>query len=143
MAYNGLMGIEKEHHKFIYEQMGNILGRDVINFTTLLHKGAPYICGFDGLDYTDLTTLINHKVDRVEGFVQRITAFSDRFESIVRTNWKPNNFTMSSALLSAATKGLDKAVPGAGMLTFLFNIPRSEGQLGDVASTWNVLTGGG
>lgn len=92
MAYNGIMGSTLTYHKFLYEQMGNILGGDVINFTALISKGAPFMCGFDGLDYAGLKTVINHQVEGVTGFINRLSAFSDPFNTMFHTNWNPQDY---------------------------------------------------
>ena len=98
LAYNGIMGSTVRYHRFLYEQMGNIMGGDVINFTGLIRKGAPFICGFDGLDYASLKTVINHQVGKVDGFINRLTAFSDPFSAVVNTNWNPQEFGIGKML---------------------------------------------
>ena len=88
------------YHRFLYDNLGNILGRDVINFTALLYHGLPFMCGFDGVDYTNLKTLITHKANNVNGLMTRLTVFSDDLAAAINTNFTPENFTFSDAILN-------------------------------------------
>lgn len=92
LLYNGIVGSNKQFHKFLYDQMGNILGRDCINFTSLIYHGVPYMAGFDGIDYTNLKTLINHNVAGVRNPISRFAAFSDPLLSNIMTDFNPSDF---------------------------------------------------
>lgn len=59
--YDLTIGIEKRYTRFIYDSLANVFGRDCINFSTLFYHGVPYMCGFDGVDYTGLKTLVSHQ----------------------------------------------------------------------------------
>lgn len=91
-AYNGTVGALKRHHAFIYDQMGHILGRDCINFTSLLYHGVPYMAGFDGVDYTNLKTLMNHSVVDIKNPITRYLAFSNVLKANLTTGWNPSEF---------------------------------------------------
>jgi len=56
--------------------MANVFGRDCINFSALYYHGVPYMCGFDGKDYTNLKTLVNHQWQGL-GTVQRMATAND------------------------------------------------------------------
>lgn len=96
--YNGLFNATMKYHKFLYDQMGNILGRDCINFTSLLYHGMPYIAGFDGVDYTNLKTLMNHKVADVKNPISRYLSYSDVFKANITTGWNPEEYDLNRAL---------------------------------------------
>ena len=125
LTYNGIMGATVKYHKFLYEQMGNIMGGDVLNFTALLHKGSPFICGFDGLDYASLKTVINHEVESVNGFVNRLTSFSDPFAAVISTNWNPDEYGIKSVVVNK--------LGGANLFGLKNNLPHST------YSLWNIL----
>jgi len=126
-AISGLKSIiGQDYHKFLYEQMGNIIGRDCINFTALMYHGMPYMCGFDGLDYTSLKTLMIHKVEGLENPVSRITAFSDPFAASVYTNFNPANF------------GAGQAIVQGTFLKWLVGYP-THGRLNDAFTVWDRL----
>jgi len=74
--YNGTLAIDKQYTKSIYAQMANLFGRDCINFSTLMYHGKPYMSGFDGVDYTNISTIINHQLAG-EDFVTRLSAAKD------------------------------------------------------------------
>lgn len=96
--WNGIVGSYKRHHKFLYDQIGNILGRDCINFTSLLYHGLPYMAGFDGVDYTNLKTLMNHNVLGVKNPITRFATFNDPLLANIVTNFNPNEFSLISSL---------------------------------------------
>lgn len=126
LAYNGIMGSTVRYHRFLYEQMGNILGGDVLNFTALIRKGAPFICGFDGLDYASLKTVINHQVESVDGFINRLSSFGDPFSAVVNTNWDAQSF--GPAKLLAEKSGWSR----------IASLP-NNGSLNDAFSFWDML----
>ena len=74
--WGGTMAAEKKYTKFIYDSMCNVFGRDCINFSALLYHGSPYMCGFDGIDYTSITTLINHQI-RASSMTTRLASSND------------------------------------------------------------------
>ena len=96
--YNGLVGSYRRHHKFLYDQLGNILGRDCINFTSLLYHGQPYMAGFEGVDYTSLKTLMNHNVAGVQGPIARYAAFNDPLGANIITDFNPQEFGLNKSL---------------------------------------------
>lgn len=98
--WNGIVGSYKRHHKFLYDQMGNILGRDCINFTSLLYHGVPFMAGFEGVDYTNLKTLINHSVMGVKNPIARYAAFSDPLAASIITNFNPDEFSLLDSFTS-------------------------------------------
>ena len=100
ILYNGLVGGYSRYHKFIYDMAGKILGRDCINFSALIYHGAPFMSGFDGVDYTSLKTLMNHKALGVRGNVSRVMAFSDPFRDNIITNFNPKSGSAIKLLLS-------------------------------------------
>ncbi len=136
-SLSGLSAIfGNKYHRFLYDSLGNILGRDVINFTALLYHGLPFMCGFDGVDYTNLKTLMTHKADNVEGgIISRLSVFSDEFAACIYTNFTPGNFTLRDAVVNKL-----------GFLKYFTNLP-SAGQLkdgfsfGDRYLPWNRLIG--
>jgi len=79
--YNGIYNVIMKKQKFLYDQMAQILGRDCINFTTLIYHGLPYITGFDGVDYENLKTIIRHNVAGIKNPVTRLAAFWDPYEA--------------------------------------------------------------
>lgn len=101
--YNSTIANFNKHHKFLYDQMGAILGRDCINFTTLIYHGMPYIAGFDGVDYTNLKTLINHKVEGIQNPLARFAAFQDPYLANISTNFNPGEFGIGKALWNNLT----------------------------------------
>jgi len=76
-----MVGVIRQRTKFIYDQMANILGRDCINFTTLIYHGYPYVAGFEGVDYTNLKTLINHRLANIDGPLTALAAYSDPIQA--------------------------------------------------------------
>lgn len=133
-AWSGLIGLlGNRYHKFLYDNMGNILGRDVINFTTLLYHGLPYMCGFDGVDYTNLKTLMLHRAENVDSLVTRLSVFSDEFAASIYTNFNPEEWTPWKAIANKL-----------GIYKMLFNMP-THGQLNDAFQLRDVLNpfGGG
>jgi hypothetical protein len=92
-SYNSTVGNYKRHHKFLFDQMGHILGRDCINFTSLLYHGLPYMAGFDGIDYTNLKTLMNHTVADIKNPITRYLSFGDTFLANITTGWNPEEFS--------------------------------------------------
>lgn len=74
--WDSTVGVEKRYNRFIYDSLANVFGRDCINFSTLFYHGKPYICGFDGVDYTTLKTMINHQWQGL-GTVQRLATAND------------------------------------------------------------------
>lgn len=90
--YNGVVGSYIKTNKFLYDQMGNIMGRDCINFTSLLYKGVPFMAGFDGVDYTNLKTIMNHNVANVKNPISRYLAFGDTFLANITTGGDPSQY---------------------------------------------------
>jgi hypothetical protein len=131
-AFSGISSVlGNRYHKFLYDSLGNILGRDVINFTALLYHGQPYMCGFDGVDYTTLKTLMIHKAENVNNLISRITTFMDPFAASVYTNFNPSEFGIGKALMNKA-----------GMLKWITNLP-THGQLNDAFQLRDQIFGGG
>lgn len=109
VLYNSTVGAYSRYHKFMYDQLGNILGRDCINFTSLIYHGSPYMAGFDGVDYTNLKTLINQKVENIQDPIARFAAFSDPLQSYITTNGNPQDINGVQSLINhfvPFTKGL-------------------------------------
>lgn len=100
ILYNSTVGGYSRYHKFMYDQLGNILGRDCINFTSLIYHGSPYMAGFDGVDYTSLKTLINQKVENIKDPIARFAAFSDPLQSYITTNGNPQDINKVGALIN-------------------------------------------
>lgn len=100
VLYNSAVGGYSRYHKFMYDQLGNILGRDCINFTSLIYHGSPYMAGFDGVDYTSLKTLINQKVEDIQDPISRFAAFSDPLQSYITTNGHPQDINKVKALIN-------------------------------------------
>lgn len=98
IAFNSLIGGISRHHRFLYDQLGNILGRDCINFTALIYHGTPFMAGFDGVDYTDLKTLINQKIEGIDDPVARFAAFADPMSAYISTNGSPENIKIFRSL---------------------------------------------
>jgi hypothetical protein len=132
LMYNGIMGATKGYHRFLHDSMMEIMGGDVINFTTLIHKGFPMICGFDGVDYTSLKTLINHKAANVKGLINRYSSFKDPYGSVVYNAYDPGNangllnYGLAGApflrnILGIKTTG--SANPSIGFWTTAFGAP--------------------
>lgn len=92
--YNGVVGSYIKSNKFLYDQMGKIMGRDCINFTSLLYKGVPYMAGFDGVDYTNLKTLMNHNVANIKDPISRYLSFGDTFLANITTGWDPSKYDL-------------------------------------------------
>ena len=126
------------YHRFLYDSLGNILGRDVINFTALLYHGLPFMCGFDGVDYTNLKTLITHKANDVDGtIITRMSVFSDELAAAINTNFTPGNFSFTDAILNKAgilkytglsnANQLQDAFSFGDRLQFWHNIPSPFG----------------
>jgi hypothetical protein len=90
--WNNTVNAYKKNHKFLYDMMGNILGRDCINFTALVYHGVPYVAGFNGVDYTNLKTLMNHNVLGVKSPIARFAAFSDPLKANITTNFNPDEY---------------------------------------------------
>lgn len=99
-AFNGTVGSYMKHHRFLYDQLGHILGRDCINFTSLLYHGMPFMAGFDGIDYTNLKTLMNHSVADVKNPITRYLAFSDTLVANISTGWDPDKLGIMGRYLS-------------------------------------------
>jgi hypothetical protein len=78
--------------------MIEVMGGDVINFTTLIHKGYPLICGFDGVDYAGLRTIINHKSQKVDGLINRLTAWSDPYNVWLFSDFDPGKSSTLSLM---------------------------------------------
>lgn len=116
LLWNSTVGVENKYRKFLYDQFGNIMGRDCVNFTSLIYHNAPYIAGFDGTDYTSLTTLINYKVAEISSPIARFAAFTDPFAAVVSTNWNPEQFGLidivQNYLASQTTPGIPLATTG-------------------------------
>lgn len=106
LAFNGFTGAVNGYHRFLYSMMGNIIGRDCLNFSALIHRGAPYMSGFDGIDYTSLATLINHKVSGIKDPIARYAAFTDPFLAMVSTDFNPEDITLTGAAVNKALPGL-------------------------------------
>lgn len=121
---NGILG--NRYHRFLYDTMGNVLGRDVINFTALIYHSLPYICGFDGVDYTSLKTLMVHKANAIENPIARISAFSDEFAASIYTNFNPQEFGAWNAVINKLPRDL----------RYLRNLPDHQ-QLN--SSFWSLL----
>lgn len=100
MAWNGTVNAAKRHHKFIYDMAGNIFGRDCINFSALTYHGAPFMAGFDGVDYTSLKTLVNHNVLGIKSPIARYAAFKDPLRANIITNFNPENTNILGFFLS-------------------------------------------
>lgn len=96
--YNGTIGNYKKYHKFLYEKMGNILGRDCINFTTLLYHGLPFMAGFDGVDYTSLKTLMNYNVAGIQNPISRYFAYKNTFAANMLTGMNPEDLTITQGI---------------------------------------------
>ena len=75
-VWGGTIAAEKKYTKFVYDSMCNVFGRDCINFSTLLYHGSPYMCGFDGIDYTSINTMINHQIKGLPP-ITRLAAAND------------------------------------------------------------------
>lgn len=90
LAFSGINGMTTGYHRFLHDTMMEIMGGDVINFTALIYKGMPFMSGFEGVDYTNLKTLINHKVAGIKGLVTRFTAFADPYQAWLRTGFEPD-----------------------------------------------------
>lgn len=88
----------KGYHRFLYDTMMEVMGGDVINFTALTYKGVPFMSGFDGVDYSSLRTLINHKVNGVKDIVARVSAFHDPFNAWLRTGFNPDEAGLTNFL---------------------------------------------
>jgi hypothetical protein len=97
-AYNGTVGVYRRYHKFLYEKLGNILGRDCINFTSLLYHGQPYMAGFDGVDYTSLKTLMNYNVAGIENPITRYFAFKNTFNANMLTGFDPDKLSITQGI---------------------------------------------
>jgi hypothetical protein len=92
-VYNSTIGTIKKYHKAVFDQMGHIMGRDCINFTSLLYHGMPYMAGFDGIDYTSLKTLMNHNVaDMKDQPITQYMAYRDIFKANATTGWNPKDY---------------------------------------------------
>ena len=125
MLWNGTVGAQTKYRKFLYDQFGEIMGRDCINFSSLIYHNVPFIAGFDGIDYTSLKTLINYKVDEITSPIARIAAFTDPFAAVVSTNWNPENFGLIGAMRNYVSEA---AVPGIPLLsTKIKNVSESFG----------------
>lgn len=105
VLYNNTIGAFSKHHKFMYDQLGNAIGRDCINFTSLIYHGIPYMAGFDGVDYTSLKTMINHKVQDIKSPIARLAAFSDPLGASISTNFSPGEYGAVPALLNYLLPG--------------------------------------
>lgn len=99
-AFSGLNGMTTGYHRFLSDAMIEVMGGDCVNFTALVRKGMPMMCGFDGVDYTDLRTIINHKAQNVKGFINRISVFSDPYAAWLTTGFDPNKFGVTQALIN-------------------------------------------
>lgn len=98
ILYNSSVGGLNRYYKFMYDQLGNILGRDCINFTSLIYHGEPFMAGFDGVDYTNLKTLINQKVEGIGNPITRFAAFTDPLYSYITTNDNVESVNVFGAL---------------------------------------------
>lgn len=113
--YSGTVGVMKKRQRFLYDQMAKILGRDCINFTTLIYHGLPYITGFEGVDYENLKTIIKHNVAGVQGPIKRIAAFYDNNAGFITG---PEDFSFMSLVVPEFMKTLpDKNTLKAGILS--------------------------
>jgi hypothetical protein len=83
--WDGTIGIEKRYTKFIYDSLANVFGRDCINFSALFYHGVPFMCGFDGVDYTSLTTLINHQWQGLSTIQRLATAKDVEYKWLLNT----------------------------------------------------------
>ena len=81
--------------------MSNVFGRDCINFSTLFYHGTPFMCGFDGVDYTNLKTLINHQWQG-QGTLQRIATANDVEYKYLITQGDLSQFNKARGLFDAA-----------------------------------------
>jgi len=50
------------------------------------------MAGFDGIDYTNLKTLMNHNVVGLENPVTRYLSFGDTFMANITTDWDPKKY---------------------------------------------------
>ena len=113
--YSGTVGVMKKRQRFLYDQMAKILGRDCINFTTLIYHGLPYITGFEGVDYENLKTIIKHNVAGVQGPIKRIAAFYDNNAGFITG---PEDFSFMDLVLPEFMKTLPaKDTLKAGILS--------------------------
>jgi hypothetical protein len=87
--------------------LGQVIGRDAINFTSLIYRGAPYMAGFDGVDYTNLKTLINHKVSGIKDPIRRYAAFDDPFYAVISTDFNPSDISLPGAIINHWTPSLN------------------------------------
>ena len=79
--YGALYGKNVAYNNFLYDHFGNLFGRDCINFSALTYHGSPFMGGFGGVDYTNITSIINHQA--TNGGIMRRMAGSADYES----NW--------------------------------------------------------
>lgn len=100
LLWNGTVGIEKRATQFLYDQMGNILGRDCINFTTLIYHGSPYIAGFDGVDYTNLKTLISENIKNIKEPINRFAAMNDEMGAFLATGGSMEDYGLWSMFVN-------------------------------------------
>jgi hypothetical protein len=106
IAWNSSVGAMSRYHKFLYDSMATTIGRDCINFTSLIYHGVPYIAGFDGVDYTNLKTLINQKVEGIKDPISRLAAFSDPLAANITTNFNPSEASTMKLLLNHWIPGI-------------------------------------
>jgi len=90
------------------------------------------MCGFDGVDYANLTTVINHKVDRIKNPITRMSAFSDPYAA-----WLFNGFDVNKANL---TNFIDQNIRQIKTLK-----TRGDGtnHIGFFSAALGAITGGG
>lgn len=132
MLWNGVTGLAVGYHKYMYDTMMNVLGGDVINYTALIHKGLPYMCGFDGVDYTNLKTLIQHRASGVDGFINRLSVFSDPFAAVVSRNLNtPQDFSPASLQRAVVNRN--------GFFRFFFGGLSNQGNLNDALNLWKMV----
>jgi len=77
--YGATYGANVAQNNFLYDHFGNLFGRDCINFSALTYHGAPFMGGFGGVDYTNITSIINHQA--MDGSIMRRMAGAADYES--------------------------------------------------------------
>ncbi len=95
--WRGTIAAEKKYAKFLYDSMANVFGRDCINFSALYYHGSPYMCGFNGVDYTSIKTLINHQIKGMP-LVTRLAASGDPERVWIANKGNLNDMTTKEKL---------------------------------------------
>lgn len=121
-ALSGLNAMGPKYHRFLYDTMIEIMGGDVINFTALIRKGEPLMCGFDGVDYTNLRTIVNHSARGITGTINRLTAGGDIFNVWLASGYKPGELGLASTIIHS--------IPGWSQFFTLKDSGRSAESIG-------------